>query len=253
MRASRRLAALAAVGAALAVGWPASVAAAANRSISIDLGHGWVHDSATPLFDFDRIAPGWTGERTLRVRNDGSGVATLALSAGDIVEAENGCNHPESVVDTSCGGDQGELGHQLQLTVYTDPDGDGVFDTTPAWTGGLYDLRRAAVLAGDVGAHAVTGVRLDATLPDASGNETQTDQVGFDVRLSLEGDTSSGTVEVKGTRTTRSPQHGLLGGVTGMLPLTGSPTGRLLAGSLWLLLAGGALALLGRARRRSTN
>src|SRR4051794_2972490 len=125
---------------------PATNASAATEFISINTGSGWTHDSVTPLFTVDKLAPGDSRTASLQVRNDSSDSAALSLSSADLVEFENGCMHSEAVIDTTCGATQGELGHQLVFGVYLDPENDGSYEATPAWTGTLYDLASPATL-----------------------------------------------------------------------------------------------------------
>lgn len=273
MKRSYRLAGVAAICAATAI-LPAGTAAASTQDISVNTGSGWVHDSATPLFDVSRMAPGFDQSATMLVRNDATDAGDLSLSSTDIVEYENGCMHSEAVVDTTCGALQGELGHELVFSVYADPDNDGTFETTPRWTGTLYDLAKPVDLLNDLAGGGIAGLRVEMTLPHSSGNETQTDQVGFSLRLTLTGaggeDSSPGSsgsgpstgpgsistpqgpgsVEVKGIKVVRHPHTGLLHDITSELPFTGTDSERLVAGALWLLIAGTSLALLAKTRRR---
>jgi hypothetical protein len=238
--------------AAFAVMLPATTAGAAPMAdaagqLSINTGSGWTHDPSTPLFDFSRIAPGWTGTATIAVRNDGAQAAALGLSATNIVEDENGCNHPESFADTTCTGpDAGELGKEVVLTVYADPEDDGSFQATPTWSGTIEDLRQATNLAAQLPPNAITSYKIDAQLPMSSGNETQTDQVAFDLSLDLDG----ASVSVQGTKVVRPPAAGPLARALDQLPLTGTPAERLAAAAVALLILGTALLLAGTRRRR---
>lgn len=242
-----RAAALAAVTAATLATSASGAFADSTHWISINTGSGWVHDSSTPLFDTTHIAPGWSDSHMLQVRNDAADPGTLALSATDIVEAENGCMHSEALVDATCGAADGELGHELVFSAYLDPENDGTFESMPRWTGSLYDLATPAVLDSDLGGHGVVGLRIDAALPMTSGNETQTDQVTFNFRLSLEGSGSPSSVTVLGTKHTRHAAGGVAH-LADQLPFTGSPAERFVAAALWLIIGGTGLALLARSR-----
>jgi hypothetical protein len=249
---SRRLglAATLAAAAAIAVG-TTTIAHADSGYVQIKSGTEWARDATAPLFDVSHIYPGWTGSADLAIRNDTDDSATFAVTAVDIVDLENGCMHSEAVVDATCGPDEGELSRQLQLSAFLDPDDDGTFEATPRWTGTLADLTTAAVLTDDLAPHAVVGLRMDATLPTTSGNETQTDLIDFDLRLDLAGTGSAATTRVEGARHTRQqPGTGVLGDVTDSLPFTGSPAERLVAGGLWLTILGACALMLARTRRR---
>jgi len=263
------------LGAIAALATPAA-AHADSWTISVNTGTGWVHDSATPLFNIDRLAPGYGQTATLMVRNDSPDAAALSLSATDLVEFENGCMHSEAVIDTTCGATQGEIGKELVFSVFADPENDGTYEATPRWTGTLYGLATPATLASSLPGSGVIGLRMDMALPSSSGNETQTDSVDFAFRFALAGagvaalpgisggsgspSTGPGTgistpqgpgsVEVKGIKATRHPHSGVLHDITSQLPFTGTPAERLVAGGLWLLIAGTALSMLGRMHRR---
>jgi hypothetical protein len=278
-----RLVAITLLGSVIGLAFP-SPAHADTTTISINTGSGWVHDSSTPLFDVTRLAPGFTQTQTLMVRNDAADLGDLALSASDIVENENGCMHSEALVDSTCGATQGELGHELVFNVFLDPENDGSYQATPAWTGTLYDLAAPVSLLTGLPGGGIAGLRVVMTLPASSGNETQTDDVDFSFRLSLTGagvpgspegppgsssgpgDTSGsgpstgpgtvttpqgpGSVEVKGVKHVRHQHHSVLADIASQLPFTGSPIERMVAGGMWLLIAGAALSMLATIRRR---
>jgi len=231
---------------AFALAFPAASASATATStagagqVSVNTGSGWTHDPTGPLFDFSRIAPGWSATKTIGIRNDGPASAALSLDASNVVDNENGCNHPESVVDTSCSGtDAGELGAEMILAVYDSAD----TATTPLWRGSIRALEQPATL-GSLSTGAVRSLVIAAELPAASGNETQTDSVTFDLAVNLDG----ATVAVEGTKTTRAT-GGLVNRALDQLPFTGTPAERLVAAAICLLLLGSAVSLFARGRR----
>lgn len=236
----------------LALALPAASAGATptvsgSGHISINDGSGWTQDPTAPLFDFTRIAPGWTATKTLGVRNDSDAKAALALRTANVDDEENGCNHPESFIDATCTGDNaGELGSELVLTIYGDANQDGTFDSSPSWSGSVRDLEQPDAL-GDLAAGASHEYQIVADLPYSSGNETQTDQVQFDLTVSLDG----ATVAVEGTKTTRSHGSGPVQNVIDQLPFTGTPAQRMAAAALSLVLAGTVLVLAATTRRRA--
>lgn len=272
MIALRKLAA-AGVAAAVALLPTAPAAIAAPPGLSINTGSGWTQGSTTPLFSIGKIVPGWSDTEGFEIRNDTTSSGVLYLAANNIVEAENGCTPDESLVDTTCGANEGELGQYLQFRLFLDPENDGTFEATPAWTGTLGDIATPIVLSSNMPAGGTWGIRVEAALPIATGNQTQSDQVGFDFALTLTGAGTSGSsgdssgsgpstgpgsqttpqgpgsVEVKGIKVSRA-DPGLLHDITSSLPFTGGPVERLLAGAVWLLVAGTALSMLAAARRR---
>jgi hypothetical protein len=163
------------------------------------------------------------------VRNDAADSAELALKTMAIKDDDNGCNHPEAQVDDTCGEHGGDLGHQLRLRVYVDPTHTATFGGSPSWVGTVYDLADAASLA-EMPAHGEWDLKLEAELPRASGNETQTDQLGFDLMVNLASSVGDDSTEVKGVKQVRGGSAGL--------PFTGSR----IAGMLEI---GAGLVLLG--------
>jgi len=232
-----------------AVSAAAMPSAATDGQVSINTGAGWTHDPATPLFDITRIVPGWTGSASLGVRNDSDGTAALSIKTTNVVEDENGCNDPESYVDTTCSGDNtGELGKEIVLSVYADPENDGSYQSSPTWRGTIEDLTHATTLDAQLAAGGTRSFKITAELPRSSGNETQSDQVSFDLQVRLDG-IDAASVAVEGTKTIRTDGPGPLRHIIDALPLTGTPSERMVAAALCLLLMGTALTLGVRHRR----
>jgi hypothetical protein len=252
----RRLLGLVAVSCLLSVvgGW--TPASASSQQIEINAGHGWEHDLSSPLFSIGSIIPGWQQSRSFQVRNDGDSASTIDLSSSGIVERENGCVHGEAVVDTTCGPDQGELGRKLVFHVYTDPSDTSTFGTDPIWTGTLYGLEHPLTLDANLPAHASFGVEIVADLPFATGDEVETDQVGFNLRLGLAQNGSPGT-GVLGKKIHRGGSTGInlpgssVNGLSSDLPFTGIYGAAIGAAGACLLMAGALLVVLGRRRRKA--
>jgi hypothetical protein len=176
------------------------------------------------------------------VRNDGGETSSLRLTSTAVVDDENGCNRPESLVDATCSGDNtGELGREMTFTVSASAD-----PQSPLWGGTLYDLEHGVVLDSGVAPDQVDDFIIKAELPASSGNETQTDRLAFTLVIGLNG---APGVAVEGTKITRNPPS-TLDQIASHLPFTGSPAMRLAAAGLSLLLAGTALILLATQRRR---
>lgn len=197
--------------------------------VSIDTGHGW-NDTSVPLFDLSQIQPGYEGTATLRVRNDSDAPTSVSLSAVAVVDDENGCSRDEALVDHTCSGfDTGELSHELDASVSTDA---GEVTTT------LDALEKGAAL-GELGPGAVGSYQVDVALPRAAGNETQSDRLGFTLRVTL---ADLGSVDVLGTKISRGGPSGV-SALIRRLPFTGTPAERLVAAGLLLLLLGTFLRL----------
>ena len=240
-----------ALGGALAFALPAASSSATTPAapntgqLSVNTGSGWTHAPTDPLFDITKIAPGWTETKTLDVRNDSPASAAISLHSANIDDEENGCNHPESFVDTTCSGaNAGELGGEIILSLYTGSGSGGTFDATPSWTGSIRALQQTTGL-GQLTAGASRAYKIVAELPYSSGNDTQTDSVSFDLVVGLDG----AQVAVEATKTTRPPSNPIARAID-QLPFTGTHAQRLVAAGLTMLLIGTVLVLLYRRRTR---
>jgi hypothetical protein len=75
------------------------------------------------------------------------------------------------------------LGDELVFDVAVGDSQDGPF--TPTWSGHAAELENDVTVPGKVHESQPRWVRLSATLPYSSGNETQRDQFGFDLQVTL--------------------------------------------------------------------
>lgn len=213
--------------------------------VQINTGSGWSTDITSPLFQLGGAVPGWQQSRSFEVRNDTAAPTEIGLQSDNVVERENGCMHGEAAVDSTCGADQGELGHTLRFSVYLGSA------TAPAWSGSLYDLVTPIVLIQSLPPDSAETVRMTATVPWSTGDEIETDSVAFDLGIISQ---QSGP-QVLGESVHRG------GAGTATVSGAGFPsTSHLALTGLDLLLdvvaafacigAGGVLLVLARSRRR---
>ena len=122
--------------------------------------------------------------------------SSLLLTAVNVRDDDRGCNKPERLVDLTCGDGQGDLSDALVISLETAP---GI---RPAirWSGTLHQLEHGVPLAQVVPAHRSIPVSVTLRLPPESGNETQTDRVSFDLRVTLSGLMGDRSTEVAGTK-----------------------------------------------------
>jgi hypothetical protein len=248
----RRVTALAAASLLAVAAFSASVPAAAADShrllVDISDGHGFTAHPHGPLLDMNRLAPGLSTGATMGVRNASKERARLTLSVDDVVDDDNGCNRPEGRVDRGCGAGEGELGDQLVIDVASSTSKHGRF--APVWRGLLAQMTKGVRAGGRMSPSGTRWLRITATLPSGSGNETQTDRVGFDLRVTLSMATDAETVDVQGTKVGHhsSGPGAVLGGLGNL-----APTGALLLLPLLvgLFLVAGGLALRPASREAS--
>jgi hypothetical protein len=237
--------------------------AAGGSELLVDLagdGEGFVHTTDEPWLDVDDLAPGSVRTRDLVVWNRTDRPADLRLLVTDLVDDENGCIRPElRVPGEECDVDGGELSSWLTLDLVA-PDVGASGQRT------LADL--AADPAGLTPMTVGAGEQLPLTLRlgflEESGNDTMTDQVGFDLRLDAAMAAAPpevlGEEERLGGSTLAGPRIAAAGigfgdsgglGRAVALPLTGAtlPLWVVLL-DLLVLVAGGALVVLGRRARR---
>jgi len=130
------------------------------------------------------------GIKTWTVNNKGSLPGRLYFRIQDLINNENECNEPETLVDTNCGTDAvgaglGELGSKLTFKVYL---GNTLVSTTHLTEADLPAVRNAwntlpAVII-PAGESKEVKVEYSATEQDY-GNEVQSDSTGFNARFDL--------------------------------------------------------------------
>lgn len=176
-----------------------STALASGEQLLVNVGggHGWVHDSTTPILDFKQLAPGTQTRGSLILKNQAAQSGTLSLRATNVHNDDNGCLPQEVAAgDTTCGAGGGDLQRWMVFTV-SRIDGSGLPQTL--WHGTMADLKNGVKLDSSVPAHGTSQLQVTAALPYAAGNDTMTDQLGFDLQWSLECSNSTRSATVKGT------------------------------------------------------
>jgi len=134
------------------------------------------------------------GEKTWKIHNQGSLDGDLAFKLANVQNLENGCNEPESLVDSTCdnpGDGEGELGSELIFQVIVGQGNQArtlvTSDLSPAHVDQFEQQWNQANPPIKVKA----GQTLDVTLKwhnkeNSLGNEVQSDSLQFDVIYELE-------------------------------------------------------------------
>ena len=76
-------------------------------------------------------APGDSGTGVWTLNNTGSINGYIDLHSLVLTDNDNGCNEPEGLVDVTCnnpGAGEGELSANLNVNLFVDVNGDGIFD-----------------------------------------------------------------------------------------------------------------------------
>jgi hypothetical protein len=225
------------------------------------------------LFDTDGMYPGFRMTDEIRITNNAADAGAIRLRILDLVSDDNGCNHPEALVDTTCGDGEGELAEQVLLGIDRVEVSDDAVMMAPTILENI-----GAVPLGHIAPGSTASYHLTFELPITSGNETQTDSLSFDVEIAgfaLPAAGSPPAVDVEAEAIVRPPdstdpaivpvrsseltggrpmgaeKFAVLGSATSRLPRTGSDLANLRAVGLAVLGAGGVLVALARVRRRS--
>ncbi len=142
--------------------------------------------ASSKFFDYYDLKPGDSGENTISLHvlnND----AWLCAEVSNLTNNDNGLTEPESALDQTDGLGNGELQSALIMNVWRD-DGDNIFEPNDGevmlLTGHpvngilpIYDASTGSPLLGDT----TTYLGVSWNLPNASGNEVQTDSVTGDI------------------------------------------------------------------------
>ncbi|RCW45262.1 hypothetical protein DFQ14_103229 [Halopolyspora algeriensis] len=185
--------------------------------------------------ELTELVPGTTERITALVTNDSDEEVRIGVGATDLTEEENGCTPPERTVDTTCTGEDGELGAALRLSA--EPE-SGAAHSMPIRAALDRDVSLPPVAPGE---SMRVGVTL--TVPAEVDNRIQSDQALFDLVWHATSAVGSADASV--------PVVSESGGSSdsSFLAITGSPVRTLLLGGL-LAVGAGALALwFGRTRR----
>lgn len=141
-------------------------------------------------FDVTNIGADGTisGGKTWTINNTGSLPGVLSFSLENLSNTENGCNEPESTVDTTCGNpgeNEGELGNAISTNV--------LFGNESILTSNFATENQGAYAAAWENQEVVipAGQSVEVTMnwstsPENYGNEIQSDSLTFDVAFTLE-------------------------------------------------------------------
>lgn len=159
---------------------------------TLDLNVEGENGQAFDSFDVTNIGADGTvsGGKTWTINNTGSLPGVLSFSLADLINAENGCNEPEALVDTTCanpGAGEGELGNAISTSVLL--NGENVVSSNLSTANqGVYasqwdaQEQQVTIPAGQ----SVEVTMNWATAPEDYGNEIQSDSLSFDVAFTLE-------------------------------------------------------------------
>ncbi|HRY62682.1 MAG TPA: TasA family protein [Candidatus Paceibacterota bacterium] len=145
-------------------------------------------DTNSVKFTVTNTAPGASGTSYWTVKNVGSLAGYVDLASIAKTNDDNLCTEPESTDgDTTCGAGQGELGANMNITIFVDADKDGVIDggETTLYTGTLDGLATSYDANLALAAGAEQYVSLNWSIPTTVGNVIQSDSVQLDMSFQL--------------------------------------------------------------------
>ena len=158
---------------------------------TLDLEVGGVNGANVEPFIIDNIganANTTNGTKTWTVTNKGTLPGRLYFKIENIVNKENGCNSPESVVDTTCGNpgnNEGELGKIITANTYLGEQlvtSTNLSSTSQALISTAWNDHSPIIIQSGQS----TQVKLEWNMAaDGYGNEIQSDSLGFDVGFDL--------------------------------------------------------------------
>ena len=141
----------------------------------------------TEHITISNIAPGYSELVQLWLANTGSLDGELSVEISTITNNDNGLTEPESVVDSTAGDGEGELGEYLKAKAawYDDPS------TTTAFANQiLNDIGgRTFTTSGNFAlleAGETQSLKMVLELPEGTGNIVQSDSVEFDIIFHLD-------------------------------------------------------------------
>jgi LPXTG-motif cell wall-anchored protein len=144
--------------------------------------------STEPWIQVDHFMPGDATSADLTLENTSSESARITLTASAVEDYENGCLEPEtSSGDLTCADTDGEASAAFRVSVVQATDGPG---RSLLWSGPVSALGDDVDL-GRLEAGESMPLRIEVSLPAATGNETMTDGLAFSLAWSAQTDAPS--------------------------------------------------------------
>jgi LPXTG-motif cell wall-anchored protein len=141
--------------------------------------------STEPWVQVDHFMPGDATSADVILENASSKSANITLAASHVTDHENGCLEPEtSSGDLTCAGNGGEASAAFRVSLVRDPDGAG---RSVLWSGPVSTLGDERDL-GRLAAGESMPLRMEVSLPAATGNETMTDGLSVSLAWSAQTD-----------------------------------------------------------------
>ena len=138
-------------------------------------------------FSLTNLVPGDLGTGTWTIYNAGSINGYVDIHSIARTDNDNLCNEPEGLVDSNCGAGEGELSANMDINLFIDVNGDGVFDSgdTTIYTGHLSEIAANYDQNIALNALATKYISLNWGIPSGAGNDIQSDSVSVDMTFEL--------------------------------------------------------------------
>jgi predicted ribosomally synthesized peptide with SipW-like signal peptide len=131
----------------------------------------------------DCVAPGDMGEAYVDLMNEGCVGGLIDFHIMNVVDYDNGCNEPESEVDSTCGNPgpgEGELSQYIYIDV--------ICNGSLVVSGPLVELECINFIIGYMDPYGYADVVILWSVDPSAGNIIQSDSVEFEIEFSLDQD-----------------------------------------------------------------
>ena len=140
-------------------------------------------DNPVSSFTVGNVYPGASGSVSVTLTNSGTIAGTLTMAIVSVVNLPGVTTEPEAALGTP---DNGELGANMQITIWVDSDGDGTLDASESTLySGLLNGAGGALSVGNLAGGESTHVGIAYNVPTTVGNEIQGDICTFSIQYTL--------------------------------------------------------------------
>ncbi len=147
---------------------------------SLDLVIG---SAGVTTMSFTNLAPGYSGDDSIELRNDGSIAGSLSMTVANLTDSEGATWEPETDVTAP-----GDLSKNVDVTIFLDANGNGNYDAGDSnlWTGKLNTMSSVNIDLGDLAGSASVRIGFYWSVDTSVGNDIMGDVTTFDIVFTLQ-------------------------------------------------------------------